>query len=310
MNQRSDFDHVLISWFDDGPTVMPDRVIDAVAERIGRQRQRSAWRLRRRLAMPNYMRLVAALAAAVVVAVIGYNLLPRGSIGGPNPTAVPTPSRAASAVPVIDMTDGSKQAGRYRSFVSTMAGGTVNVVYDLPAGWSGVAGDWLASPDGLAAPGGLGIAFLGPAGIFSDPCHWDAAGTGTWPQPADVAVGPTVLDLATALAEKTTYGMTQPVAVTVGASTGLRLQLTMPSDLDPSTCDKPLVDSAGRLFVFGPSSADGVNLYAQGPRNIWDLWILDVRGTRIVIVVQQFAGTSAATRDAANAIIASMRLDR
>ena len=37
MNERSDISRVLQHWFDDGPSTMPDRVVDVVADRIARQ---------------------------------------------------------------------------------------------------------------------------------------------------------------------------------------------------------------------------------------------------------------------------------
>ena len=50
MNERADIDRVLRRWFDDGPSTMPDRVVDVVAERIAVEHQRPArrlpWRLR------------------------------------------------------------------------------------------------------------------------------------------------------------------------------------------------------------------------------------------------------------------------
>ena len=115
MNERSDINRVLTQWFDDGPTVMPDRVVDVVADRITHQRQRPAWLPdRRSFAMNNIARTVAAMAAVILVAVVGWNLLPgnRPGIGGPSPSPTgistpppsttpsprPTPSAAASAV--------------------------------------------------------------------------------------------------------------------------------------------------------------------------------------------------------------------
>ena len=38
--ERSDFDRALRTWFEDGPTVMSDRVVDIIADRIARQPQR------------------------------------------------------------------------------------------------------------------------------------------------------------------------------------------------------------------------------------------------------------------------------
>ena len=46
MTEHTDIDRLLETWFDDGPTAMPDRVVTVVADRIGRQRQRRTWRPR------------------------------------------------------------------------------------------------------------------------------------------------------------------------------------------------------------------------------------------------------------------------
>ena len=99
MNEHADFDRALRTWFDDGPSTMPDRVVDVVADRIGRQPQRRPWRLLRRSTMPASFKLIAAAAAVLVLAVVGYNLLPKGPQIGPNPSAttIPSPTVAPSA---------------------------------------------------------------------------------------------------------------------------------------------------------------------------------------------------------------------
>lgn len=89
-SERSDLDRALRTWFEDGPTVMSDRVVDGIAARIARQPQRRTWRLRGRTVMNTYTKLAAAAAAIVVVGFVGWQLLPsRNNSGGP-PTAAPT----------------------------------------------------------------------------------------------------------------------------------------------------------------------------------------------------------------------------
>jgi hypothetical protein len=98
--ERSDLDRALREWFSDGPTTMPDRAVDVIADRIDRQPQRRMWRLPGRPFMNTYAKVALAAAAAVVVAVVGYNLLPRtgpGPGGVPSPSPVPTPTAAAIA---------------------------------------------------------------------------------------------------------------------------------------------------------------------------------------------------------------------
>ena len=63
--ERSDFDRALRTWFEDGPTVMADRVVDVIADRIARQPQRRKWRLQGRLILNPYLKLVAGLTAVL-----------------------------------------------------------------------------------------------------------------------------------------------------------------------------------------------------------------------------------------------------
>ena len=105
MNSRREIERVLETWFADGPAVMPDRVFDAVFDRVERTPQRRLARLQMRLTemtMTPRIRLIMAAAAALIVAVVGYSLIGRGPV--PNIGATPSPSVAAtldSAVPTV-----------------------------------------------------------------------------------------------------------------------------------------------------------------------------------------------------------------
>jgi Tol biopolymer transport system component len=106
MNERGDIAPTLQHWFADGPTTMPDRVINVVADRIARQPQRRSWRLRWR----RQPKVSAGLAVAVVVGLLVVALVAAVVIGGsppfnPSPvrpvvqpvaSATPTPSQAPS----------------------------------------------------------------------------------------------------------------------------------------------------------------------------------------------------------------------
>ena len=86
MTQHSDIERLLDHWFKDGPDQAPDRVVDIVTDRIERQSQRPAWRLQRRpFSMNAYAKLAVAAAAVLIVAVIGYNLLPGDRQGWAGP---------------------------------------------------------------------------------------------------------------------------------------------------------------------------------------------------------------------------------
>ena len=99
MTRHRDIEQLLDLWLAEGPTEVPDRVFDAAVAQIERQRQRRAWRLQGRTTVTQ-LKLAAGLAAVVVIAVVGYNLLPtQVSTGGPSVTPSPTLAPTATVVP-------------------------------------------------------------------------------------------------------------------------------------------------------------------------------------------------------------------
>ena len=109
MNRQPDVELVLRDYFADDGFTAPDHVLDVVEERIARQPRRLAWRLRGRPFMNAYAKIAVAAAAVLLVAIVGYNLLPAGStIGGPAPTPTATPP--TSAAPTIAPTTAPTKA--------------------------------------------------------------------------------------------------------------------------------------------------------------------------------------------------------
>ena len=98
MSTDRDVTSIVRSWLDDGVTQLPYRVLDAVLDQVpATPQRRSWWPARRSNGMNTYLKLFAAAAAVLVVAVVGYQFLPRnGGIGGP-PTIAPSPSPALLA---------------------------------------------------------------------------------------------------------------------------------------------------------------------------------------------------------------------
>lgn len=120
MNRSLDVDLVLREFYADDGLPAPDRVLNAVEDRIGQQRQRRNWRLRGRPFMNTYAKLAAAAAAIVIVAVVGYNLLSRpSSIGTPSNVPSTAPPGATSTPGTINAAD--LLAGRWTSAQSTCA---------------------------------------------------------------------------------------------------------------------------------------------------------------------------------------------
>ena len=114
-------------------------------------------------------------------------------------TATPAPPTAR---PVEDTLDG----GRY-VFKAGPDAARLTIEATGPAGWVGYP-DWaMDGPEPLRAdaPNGIGMSFFTANGLFSNPCHWNKAGTGS-SQTGDVKVGPTVDDLVGALGATSSIG--------------------------------------------------------------------------------------------------------
>lgn len=251
--------------------------------------------------MNNPLKLAIAAAAIAVVAVAGINLLPRqGGIGGPgpSPTAVPSPTPSPVA-----------------NFVGSFAPGTSYVIDDpccvrssriaftLPAtGWS--AFDPVFVGKNVAGGGDTFDLYFSPFlvdNVYTGGCHW--VGTALNPP-----VGPTVDDLATALLAQAGPGASPPVAVTVDGHPGKKVELSIPQDIDVTTCDSD-GDAVlfGRWLAAGQSSGAAPWTYGNGQHNT--VYIIDVDGTRQVIDTMYLPGTSQANLAELDQIIASIKFE-
>ena len=178
---------------------------------------------------------------------------------------------------------------------------SVTVVAALPEGWvddSDFGAMSGPNPASMEAPTGIGIVFFTADSLYSDPCHWDVAGTGAADQ-GDVEVGPTVDDLVVALGENTFYTATEPAPVTIDGYAGQELEIQLPDD--PFTdCDVEPGDSSGHAYVFP------LSVYVQGPANIWHPSVLEVEGTRLIAAILSYEETPQAELDNARNVIATM----
>jgi hypothetical protein len=213
------------------------------------------------------------------------------------PTAAPASTIAATPgpEPVVDHLTG----GRYLF----KPAGALEVIATGPMDWVGYP-NWAMDgplPVKADAPTGIGLSFFTADRLNSDPCHWDRHGTGENGTAGDVQVGPGVDALVTALGANTFYTSTEPKPVTISGFTGQEIVLSLPAEPDYATCDKETGDTDGHVFPFG-----GPGLYAQGQANIWDLFILDVQGTRLITVILSYTGTPKADIDTARTIVDTM----
>jgi hypothetical protein len=131
--------------------------------------------------------------------------------------------------------------------------------------------------------------------VMVDACRWLTEGQ------LDPPVGPTVGDLATALAQQAVEDASTPTDVSVGGYAGKRLELSLPPDLDIATCD------AGEFWRWSEAGLKGGWIFANGQRNI--IYILDVAGLRVLIDTVYMPGTSEADLAEVEQLVASMRFE-
>jgi hypothetical protein len=150
----------------------------------------------------------------------------------------------------------------------------LRVFYTIPGnGWRAWIGTF---KEGGAQPGAaqrrVGVSIANVTNLVVDGC--------TDHNLTEPPVGPTVDDLATALASLGPFVVTSPVRdVTKDGFSGKHLELTLPA-MDFTTC------TGGEVISW---DADALSYPFHGylPRDIEEYWILDVKGSRLVIVANR-----------------------
>jgi hypothetical protein len=102
MSSRPDSDRSIAAWLEaEAPDRAPDRLLAASRDRLRTTNQRRAWWPAWRIAGANGPAiLLGASAAVLIVAVVGFNLLPRDvGVGAPAPVVEPSPQPSSSPTP-------------------------------------------------------------------------------------------------------------------------------------------------------------------------------------------------------------------
>ncbi len=284
MSAELDVNRIVRSWIRAEEHDSADRVLQIVLSRLDTTPQRRhVWSLRRDFHVNKLAPAAIAAAAVVAVAVVGINLLPgsRTGSGGPPPSASPSPS--PSPTPEL-VTHVVRPGG---SDDQDPRAASITITLDAPASWERFEeiGVWI---DDNAPPDGAALFTYGGAdvGLYSDPCRPEPRGD------ADIAVGPTVDDLVTALVDHPSLEVTSPVDVTLAGYSGTYLDLLVPDDISPCAT----------------YHAMDAHIYAQGPGHRWHMWVLDVGGVRVVVETDDYAGTSAQRRAELQSIVDSIQI--
>ena len=242
-------------------------------------------------------------------------LLLAGCGGDPDPSVAREPSASttsatpgeagssASPTGVVTLPDGSLEPGRYRFVVSVDCEGIkddsiacpkgvadpppIPLEVTVPKGWEHPPGFPVIWPLGTAEEeGALVLGWTSnTVGVQSDPCLSKSH------QLPDIKVGPGVDDFVDAVTSQEWFRGPAPVHTRVGGASGRYFTLEGPADL--SGC-----------FEWRPWDP---GFYAQGPSNVWEVWVLDVEGHRVLIVIQYFPGTPPRTIAQLRRMVKSIR---
>jgi hypothetical protein len=288
MTRDDDFIGQLEGYLDEyeGSTPLPGDVRNAIRAQLPSIQQRPAWWPARRFpSMNNIAKLSVAAAVVAVAALLGFNYLVAPNIGGPGldePSPSPTPTPAALFGEALE-------AGTYRL---TELPGSMNATITVPDGWHNVQGFGVGIediPDVSFAAVVFWPSDAEVAHVYADPCQWQDGFV-------DPPVGPTVDDLATALATQPQRGESVPVDVTIDGYQGKMIELSVPDDINFADCDNGQFHSwEGRFH--------------QAPGQIDRIYILDVGGQRLLIDANFVPGTSEAALAEHQAVFDSIQLE-
>ena len=287
MSAERDETRIVRSWLDEGVTVLPDRVLDAVLDQLPATPQRRArWLARRFPPMNTTLRIALATAAVVIVAILGIRFLGiPNNIGTPSETATPTPNQLPAGGGPLD-------AGFY--VMSDSRWTPVPFTFTVPAGWT-------LSNDGFISkhadePGELAFTAWDVTHVFAHACtrpDGDAADL--------VEVGPTVEDLASALAGQEERVTSGPNDATIGGYQARLVEFTAPTAAEMAECGNEFMriwpDAGGDINGGWRSEVDQTD----------QVYVVGVGDKRVVFDTYEFPGTSEADLTELQSILDSIQ---
>lgn len=225
----------------------------------------------------------------------------------------PSPSATAAADPATtdqDIMDiahfAPLERGTYSIDPDEDPATPLRVLYTVAAeGWS----QWIGAAKFREGPDGedrhVGVSIAAVTNLVAHGCHDH--------DPADPPIGPTVDDLATALAHLAPFQVTAPPSdVTIHGYSGKHLELTVP--------DMPVeaLEDGGTYFTgcFGGDLRSWIApvlsfaFYGySGPHHVEEFWILDVEGSRLVIQANWSHGSPRKDIAEMRAVLNSIRIE-
>jgi len=287
MSADHDVTRIVRSWLHEDAYEDADRILNLVLDEIDTTPQRSASWLARRFPImnSNMFRVGIAAAAIIVLAFVAVKFLPgSGSVGGP-PAATATPTPEPTGTPVPFLGNQPLSAGRYQVDPTL----PMEVTVEVPEGWSASEGWVVIGPKGNQAPDGMAIRFYTAANLFVNPLAPDEG-------VLTPAVGPSVDDLVNAMVDHPDWTTTGPEDITIDGYTGQVVHVTLPAGTSNAT----------PFILFG--AANDPQEWGWVAGQVFDIYVIDVGGKRLVIDAFHYPGTSEADLASQEAVIHSVQL--
>ena len=281
MTAPRDTERLIRAFLDEGVTELPERAYHAVRSEIDRTHQRVVIGPWRTPDMNTFAKFAMAAAAVLVVALVGYNLLPSDPGRGGTPSVTPSPSPsssvAASTSPSASPSElaffpqGPIEAGRH-----SMVRSGKSLSVGMPAGWTSHLGFRIHTASGQAA-------FIfwtdPPVNVYADPCAQE---------PLDPPAGDTPAELAAAVSSIPGTDLVDgPTDVTIGGHPAKHVTIRVRDDIDCPPGE----------FLVWYNEVDGQmgGRYPDAVGDTINVWIIDVDGT-IVWIDGSWAKGSPPTR--------------
>ena len=265
MTKERDIERLLDRWCSERSIQVADRVLDDVADRIGRQAQQPAWRVSwRDTHVQSNLKPLLAAAAIIVIAAVGFAVLRPGTtsnVGGaatPSPSASPaaSPSASARVLPSWYSTTGSTGVGTLSAGTHATTAFNPGFEFTVPGGWvndtdepsyfglfpdtPGNKAEWERSE---ALADSMIMGYTDSPYFYCDPVEDNR--------------GATAAEIATAVDKSEVLMSSEPLDVTIGGLTGKQVDVrvdpewtgTCPSD--PSGSDPSDMRTRG-IFLDTP----------------------------------------------------------
>jgi len=220
------------------------------------------------------------LGLAFVIALAGCARAPEGTdTTTTSPTAPSEPTASPTIQDIMELPPFSPlEPGTYFMDPDVDPSTPLRVVYEVPVeGWSGWAGAAKFAGDGHVA-----MSITTVTNLVRHGCR-----DHSW---ADPPVGPSVDDLAAALADLAPFRVTSPPKdVTIYGYSGKHLELTVPDlPVEGEGDDRRFTECVGgnlKSWVAAIDTTPGDAFYGYNgePGRTEEFWILDVDGTRLMI---------------------------